>query len=155
MSESEVISRLAEMGLSLPEPPVPVAAYVPVAVSRGLAFVAGQVPMRDGALLHPGILGEGVSVEQGQEGTRHAALLSLAALRAELGSLDRVSRIVQVSVFVASTAGFHDQSKVANGASELLVSVMGDIGKHARAAVGVPALPLGSSVEVAMIAEVD
>lgn len=155
MSESEILGRLSELGLWLPEPAVPVAAYIPVVVSRGLAFVAGQVPMVEGALVHPGILGEGVSSEQAQEGARRAALQSLAALKGELGSLDRLRRIVQVSVFVASSADFNDQSKVANGASELLVSVMGDPGKHARAAVGVPSLPLGSSVEVAMIAEVD
>ena len=155
MSESAILDALQGLGLSLPEAPAPVAAYVPVVISRGLAFVAGQVPMVGGSVLHPGRLGDGVSVEEGAEAARQAALQSLAALKAELGSLDRLRRIVQVSVFVASAPGFADQSKVANGASELFVAAMGDEGKHARAAVGMASLPLGSSVEVAVIAEVD
>jgi enamine deaminase RidA (YjgF/YER057c/UK114 family) len=155
LSESTILDALGELGLSLPEASVPVAAYVPVVISRGLAFVAGQVPMVDGSLFHPGLLGDTVSLEQGAEGARRAALQSLAALKAELGSLDRLRRIVQVSVFVASARDFHDQPKVANGASELFIAVMGDQGKHARTAVGVPSLPLGSSVEVAVVAEAD
>ena len=155
MSESAILDALQGLGLSLPEAPAPVAAYVPVVISRGLAFVAGQVPMVGGSVLHPGRLGDGVSVGEGAEAARQAALQSLAALKAELGSLDRLRRIVQVSVFVASAPGFADQSKVANGASELFVAAMGDEGKHARAAVGMASLPLGSSVEVAVIAEVD
>jgi len=155
LSESAILDALQGLGLSLPEAPAPVAAYVPVVISRGLAFVAGQVPMVGGSVLHPGRLGDGVSVEEGAEAARQAALQSLAALKAELGSLDRLRRIVQVSVFVASAPGFADQSKVANGASELFVAAMGDEGKHARAAVGMASLPLGSSVEVAVIAEVD
>ncbi len=155
MSESSVLDALEGLGLALPDAPVPVAAYAPVVVSRGLAFVAGQVPMIEGSVLHPGLLGADVSVEDGAEAARLAALQSLAALKAALGSLDRLIRMVQVNVFVASAPGFGEQSKVANGASELFLAVMGEDGKHARAAVGVASLPLGSSVEVAVIAEVD
>ena len=146
--------RLRELGIELPPPPSAVASYVPVRVSGSLAFVAGQVPLVEGEMLHPGKLGTDISVEQGAEAARRCALQALAALREALGSLDRVRGIVQVSVFVASAAGFTDESKVANGASDLLVEVFGDAGRHARAAVGVAELPLGASVEVALIAEI-
>lgn len=146
--------RLRELGIELPPPPSAVASYVPVRVSGSLAFVAGQVPLVEGEMLHPGKLGTDISVEQGAEAARRCALQALAALREALGSLDRVRGIVQVSVFVASAAGFTDESKVANGASDLLVEVFGDAGRHARAAVGVAELPLGASVEVALLAEI-
>ena len=146
--------RLRELGIELPPPPSAVASYVPVRVSGSLAFVAGQVPLVEGEMLHPGKLGAEVSLEQGAEAARRCALQVLAALREALGSLDRVRGIVQVSVFVASAAGFTDESKVANGASDLLVEVFGDAGRHARAAVGVAELPLGASVEVALLAEI-
>ena len=146
--------RLRELGIELPPPPSAVASYVPVRVSGSLAFVAGQVPLVEGEMLHPGKLGTDISVERGAEAARRCALQALAALRDGLGSLDRVAGIVQVSVFVASAAGFTDESKVANGASDLLVEVFGDAGRHARAAVGVAELPLGASVEVALIAEI-
>ena len=146
--------RLRELGIELPPPPSAVASYVPVRVSGSLAFVAGQVPLVEGEMLHPGKLGAEVSLEQGAEAARRCALQVLAALREALGSLDRVRGIVQVSVFVASAAGFTDESKVANGASDLLVEVFGDAGRHARAAVGVAELPLGASVEIALLAEI-
>jgi enamine deaminase RidA (YjgF/YER057c/UK114 family) len=156
MDDHDVMDRLASLGLSLPEPPAPLAAYVPCVVDGGLAFVAGQIPNRDGTVLHPGRLGEGVAVEDAAEGARQAALQALAALRGGLGgSFVRLRRIVQVSVFVAATPGFTEHPAVANGASQLLVDVLGDDGQHARAAVGVASLPLGSSVEVAMTASVD
>ncbi len=123
-------------------------------VSGGLAFVAGQVPFVEGVVLHPGHLGAEVTLEQGQEAARRCALQALAALKAELGSLERVRRIVQVMVFVASGAGFAEQPKVANGASDLFVDLLGEPGRHSRAAVGVAELPLGASVELTMIAEV-
>ncbi|MBI4260902.1 MAG: RidA family protein [Actinobacteria bacterium] len=145
--------RIRELGIELPPPPAPVASYVPVRVSGSLAFVAGQVPLMDGVPLHPGRLGGDVDVERGIEAARRAALQSLSALRAELGSLDRVRGIAQVTVFVASTPGFTDQPRVANGASDLFVEVFGDAGRHARAAVGVVDLPLGVCVEVAVVAE--
>jgi enamine deaminase RidA (YjgF/YER057c/UK114 family) len=131
-----------------------VASYVPVVVSGGLAFVAGQVPLREGKPVATGRLGEGIDTEEGEGLARQCALQALAALRAELGSLDRVTRIVKVGVFVASADTFTEQPKVANGASDLLGEVFGEAGKHARAAVGVSALPLGVPVEVDLIAEV-
>ncbi len=145
--------RLSELGIELPSAPAPLASYVPVRLMPGLAFVSGQVP--DGARLHPGHLGADVSIEQGQEAARRCTLQALSALRDELGSLDRVSGIVKLDVFVASAPGFTDQPKVANGASDVLVEIFGDAGKHARAAVGVVDLPLGASVEVAVLATVD
>ena len=146
--------RLQELGIELPPPPQPVASYVPVVVAGGLAFVAGQGALEDGAVLYPGHVGADVTVEQAQEAARRCALQALAALRAELGSLDRVSRIANVTVYVASAPGFTQQPIVANGASDLFVEVFEEAGRHARAAVGVPELPLGLSVEVAVVAEV-
>ena len=149
-----VRDRLQELGIELPPPPKPVASYVPVVVSGGFAFVAGQVAMAEGTVQSPGKLGVEVSVGEGQAAARRCALQALAALEEELGDLDRVTRIVQVTVFVASGEGFTDQPKVANGASDVLVEVFGDAGRHARAAVGVAELPLGGPVEVAVIARV-
>jgi enamine deaminase RidA (YjgF/YER057c/UK114 family) len=147
-------ARLAELGIELPPPPKPVASYVPVTVAGGLAFVAGQVATEDGEPLHPGHVGAEVSLEDAQEAARRCALQALAALREELGDLERIRRIVQVSVFVASAPGFTAQPQVANGASDMLVQVFGDSGRHARAAVGVAELPLGAPVEVTVVAEI-
>ena len=149
-----VDERLAELGIELPDAPAPVASYVPVAVAGGLAFVAGQVPLEGGKPLATGRLGDDLDVEEGATLARRCALQVLAALRAELGSLDLVRRIAKVTVFVASTDSFTDQPKVANGASDLFVEVFGDAGKHARAAVSVPSLPLGAPVEVEAVAEI-
>jgi enamine deaminase RidA (YjgF/YER057c/UK114 family) len=146
--------RIAELGLELPPPPQALASYVPVVVSGGFAFVSGQVPLAEGKLLWSGKLGAELDVETGAQAARRCALQALSALRAELGSLDRVRRIVKMTVWVASAEGFTDQPKVANGASDLLTEVFGDAGKHARAAVGAPELPLGAPVEVQLIAEV-
>jgi enamine deaminase RidA (YjgF/YER057c/UK114 family) len=145
--------RLAELGITLPEPAAPVAAYVPVVIAGGLAHVSGQVSFVDG-VLRKGRLGEDVSLEQGIEAARGCGLMILAQLKAALGSLDRVERVVKLGAFVNSTAGFTDQPKVANGASELMVEVFGEAGKHARSAVGVPTLPLGVAVEVDAIVAV-
>lgn len=150
-----VDDRLSELGIELPPPPAPVASYVPVAVAGGLAFVAGQGAMVDGEIQFPGHVGDDVTVEQAQQAARRCALQALSALKAELGSLDRIRRIANVTVYVSSAPGFVQQPIVANGASDLLVEVLGEKGKHARAAVGVPELPMGLSVEVAVIAEVE
>lgn len=147
MTDPEVENRLAELGLALPEAAAPVAAYVPVVVAGGLAHVSGQLPFVDGALV-TGRLGEDVSLEQGTQAAQACGLMVLAQLKAALGSLERVERIVKLGVFVNSAGSFTDQPKVANGASELMVSVFGDAGRHARSAVGVPVLPLGAAVEV-------
>ena len=154
MDDAAIRSRLAELDIELPEPPAPVAAYVPCVVSNGLAFVAGQVPMRSGAVLHAGHLGDRVTVDDGMEAARQAAIQSLSVLNATLGGFDRLERIVQVTVLVAATPAFTEHARVANGASELLIDVLGDAGKHARVAVGAVSLPLGSSVEVAVTAAV-
>jgi enamine deaminase RidA (YjgF/YER057c/UK114 family) len=145
--------RLAELGIELPPAPPAIAAYVPVRVVGRLAYVSGQVPLVDGVPLYPGKLGDTVTVEQGQEAARRCALQALSALRGTLGPLDLVTGIVQLSVFVASAAGFTDQPKVANGASELFVEIFGEAGRHSRIAVGVAELPLGVPVELALIAE--
>jgi len=142
-----------ELGIELPPAPSAIASYVPVRVVGRVAYVSGQVAMVDGVPMHPGKLGDGVSLEQGVEAARRCALQALSALRAALGSLDLVRGIAQLSVFVASAPGFTDQPKVANGASDLLVEIFGEGGKHARAAVGVSELPLGVPVELALIAE--
>lgn len=147
--------RLGELGIELPPTPAPVASYVPVRVAGGLAFVAGQIPLEAGEVLSAGRLGAEVTLEQGAEAARRCALQALSALRDALGSLDRVRHIVKVEVFVASAPGFVDQPKVANGASDALVEILGEAGRHARAAVGVAELPLGASVEVAIVAAVD
>ena len=145
---------LRRLGIELPQAPRPVASYVPVVTAGGLAFVSGQVPIEGGALLQAGRLGDGLETEEGAEAARRCALQILAVLRDGLGSLDRVRRVVKVTVFVASAEGFTDQPKVANGASDLFVEVFGDAGRHARAAVGVAALPLGAPVEVEAIVEI-
>lgn len=146
-------ARLAELGITLPEPAAPVAAYVPVVIAGGLAHVSGQVSIIDGQRLN-GRLGEDLTLEQGVEGARACGLMILAQLKAALGSLDRVERIVKLGAFINSTADFTDQPKVANGASELMAEVFGEAGKHARSAVGVPSLPLGVAVEVDAIVAV-
>ncbi len=145
---------LAQLGIRLPPAAAPVASYIPVRVSGEHAFVAGQIPIEDGTVLSVGKLGADVTIEQGQEAARRCALQALAALRDALGTLDRVKGIVKLDVFVASAPGFTDQPKVANGASDVLVEIFGEEGRHARAAVGVGELPLGASVEVAVIARI-
>lgn len=148
-----VEARLAELGLTLPEAAAPVAAYVPVVEAGGMAYVSGQVSFV-GSTLVKGRLGEDLTLEQGIEAAQGCGLMILAQLKAALGSLDRVERVVKLGAFVNSTGDFTDQPKVANGASELMVAVFGDAGKHARAAVGVPTLPLGCAVEVDAIVAV-
>ena len=142
-----VEAKLAELGLTLPAAAAPVAAYVPVVIAGGLAYVSGQVSFVDGTLVK-GRLGDDVTLEQGITAAQGCGLMILAQLKAALGSLDRVERVVKLGAFINSTADFTDQPKVANGASELMVAVFGEAGKHARAAVGVPSLPLGCAVEV-------
>lgn len=146
-------ARLNELGIVLPEAAAPVASYVPVVVQGGLAYVSGQVSFVDGTLLK-GRLGEDVSLEDGMRAARGCGLMILAQLKAALGSLDRVERVVKLGGFVNSTPDFTDQPKVVNGASDLMLEVFGEAGKHARAAVGVPSLPLGVAVEVDAIVAV-
>lgn len=153
MPELGAEKRLVELGLELPPPPRPVASYIPLVVSGTLAFASGQIPIADGALMWRGRLGEDLDVRQGAEAARRCALQALAVLREGLGSLDRVRRMVKVTVFVASSPAFTEQPAVANGASDLLVEVFGEAGRHARSAVGTASLPLGAPVEVEVVAE--
>jgi enamine deaminase RidA (YjgF/YER057c/UK114 family) len=146
--------RLAELGLSIPEVAKPVAAYIPAVRSGHHVFTSGQLPMRDGQLMLTGKVGGEVSQEQAVECARQCALNALAAVRAEVGELSAVKRVVKVVAFVASTTDFTGQPQVANGVSELLGEVFGEAGRHARSAVGVPVLPLDAPVEVELLVEV-
>ena len=139
--------RLEELGLTLPEAAAPVAAYVPTVLAGGLLHVSGQLPFCDGQLI-TGRLGEGVSLDEGKAAAKQCALMLLAQVKAALGSLDRVERVVKLGVFVNSTGDFTEQPQVANGASELMQDVFGENGRHARSAVGVPTLPRGVAVEI-------
>jgi enamine deaminase RidA (YjgF/YER057c/UK114 family) len=155
VNDADILHRLSELGLEMPPTPEPIAAYIPVSQVGSLVFVAGQVPMVGGHPVHPGRLGKNVSVEMGQEAAARAALQALSALRDHLGgSLDRLVRLLQVTVYVAADTEFVEHPKVANGASELLVKVLGSEGRHARAAVGMSSLPLGASIEITVTAEV-
>ena len=146
--------RLASLGLSVPEVPKPVAVYIPAVRSGNYVFTSGQLPMREGQLISTGKVGGEVSPEEAVECARQCALNAIAAVRAEIGDLSQVKRVVKVVAFVASTPDFTGQPGVANGASELFGEAFGDAGKHARSAVGVPVLPLDAPVEVELIVEV-
>lgn len=146
--------KLEELGLTLPQAASPIASYVPVVEAGGLLHVSGQLPFKDGQVI-TGRLGDGTSLEDGQVAAQACALMVVAQVKAALGGrLERVTRIVKLGVFINSAPDFTDQPKVANGASDLMVQLFGDAGKHARAAVGVAALPLGAAVEVDAIIEV-
>ena len=148
-------SRLSELGITLPQPPRPVAAYVPAVRSGPWLFISGQVPLRDGDLVAKGPVPSQVTVEDAREAARQCALNALAVAADALGGdLDRVQRVVRVGVFVCCDAAFTQQPAVANGASELLQQVFGEAGRHCRAAVGSIALPLGATVEVEMTLEI-
>ncbi|MEG3170713.1 RidA family protein [Sphingomonas sp. ZB1N12] len=145
--------KLEELGLTLPQAAAPVAAYVPTVLANGMLHISGQLPFKDGQLV-TGRVGDGVSLEDAQEAAKLCALMLVAQMKAALGTLGRVERIVKLGVFVNSTGDFTDQPKVANGASDLMVALFGDVGKHARSAVGVPVLPLGAAVEIDAIVQV-
>lgn len=151
---SAVEDRLAELGLVVPAVAAPVAAYVPAVPSGNLIFTSGQLPLRDGQMILTGKVGGEVSAEEAANCAKQCALNAIAAVKAEIGDLDRVTRVVKAVVFVASTPDFTGQPLVANGASELFGAAFGDAGKHARSAVGVPVLPLDSPVEVELVVEV-
>src|SRR5215218_1382672 len=146
--------RLAELGLSVPEVAKPVAAYIPAVRSGHHVFTSGQLPMRDGELMLTGKVGGEVSQEEAVECARQCGLNALAAVKAEVGDLSAIKRIVKVVAFVASTPDFTGQPLVANGVSELFGEVFGEAGRHARSAVGVPVLPLDAPVEVELVVEV-
>jgi enamine deaminase RidA (YjgF/YER057c/UK114 family) len=146
--------RLARMGLDVPDVAKPVAVYVPALRSGNHVYTSGQLPMRDGELILTGKVGGDVTPEQGVECARQCALNAIAAVRAEVGDLSAVKRVVKVVAFVASTPDFTGQPGVANGASELLGEAFGDAGQHTRSAVGVAVLPLDAPVEVELVVEV-
>lgn len=147
-------AKLKELGLTLPAPPKPVANYVPVVKVGDLLFLSGVLPSRDGQLVMTGKLGQELSIEQGMEACRIAVLNGLSIIKSEAGSLDRVKQIVKVVGHIASAPGFTDQPQVLNGASDLLVSVFGDAGRHARVAVGAAELPRRAPVEIELIVQV-
>jgi enamine deaminase RidA (YjgF/YER057c/UK114 family) len=152
---SRVEDRIAELGLALPQVAAPVAAYTPAVRTGNLVYTSGQLPRIGGELTHVGKVGGEVTPEQAKEAAQACALNAIAAVKAEIGDLGKVRRVVKVVGFVASTPDFTGQPGVVNGASELLGTVFGDAGVHARSAVGVAALPLDVPVEVEMIVEVD
>ncbi|WP_235736908.1 RidA family protein [Nocardioides alcanivorans] len=149
-----VEARLGDLGLQLPEVAKPVAAYIPALRSGNHVFTSGQLPMRNGELSVTGKVGGEVSAEEAKEAAQQCALNAMAAVKSVIGDLDKVTRIVKVTAFVASTPDFTGQPQVANGASELLGTVFGDAGQHTRSAVGVPVLPLDAPVEVEIMVEV-
>ena len=151
MSKSE--ERLASAGVVIPDVPLPLAAHVPGLVSGNLAYTSGQLPMADGQLAFKGRLGENASVEDGYAAARQCACNCLGVVKALIGDLDRVKRVIKVVGFVNSATDFEAQPKVINGASELLQLAFGEAGAHARSAVGVAALPLGAMCEVELIVE--
>ena len=153
-SESTATERLAALGLTLPPVVRPVAAYVPAVRTGNYVYTSGQLPFVDGKLQGTGKVGEAVAPEEAAALARIAALNALAAAANVAGGLDAITRIVKVTCFVASSPSFTGQAQVANGASELLIEVFGDAGRHARSAVGMAVLPLDTPVEVELIAEV-
>ncbi|MCH8507877.1 MAG: RidA family protein [Phycisphaerales bacterium] len=148
-------ARLTTLGIQLPEAPKPVASYVPVRIEGSHAYVSGQLPLIDGKLAREGAVPSKVSPEDAQADARQCAINALACLKQAVGSIERVRGVVKVGVFVASDPGFGGHPKIANGASDLLVEIFGEAGRHARAAVGVASLPLNAPVEVEFIFEVD
>ncbi len=141
------------MGLELPLPAKPMANYVPMTRSGRIVYLSGQGPISDGSVIYSGLVGGDLSEESGYLAARLAALNALAVLRAGLGSLDGVSRVLKLLIWVRSAPGFHRQHIVANGASDLLMSVFGELGAHARSAVSAPELPFGIAVELELVIE--
>jgi enamine deaminase RidA (YjgF/YER057c/UK114 family) len=149
-----VEEKLAELKISLPPAPKPVASYIPAVRTGDLLFLSGTGPFKDGQVLFAGKLGKDLTVEQGYEAAKLTLLNALAIAKQELGSLDRVTRVVRMSGHVASAEGFTQQPQVLNGASDLLVQIFGDAGRHARLALGAAELPLNMAIELELILEV-
>jgi len=146
-----IAEKLTELGITLPEAPAPVAAYVPAVQAGGFVFTAGQLPMVEGKLKYTGVVGKDLTLEQAVDAARICALNGVAAVKSLIGDLDKVERVVKLTGWVASTNDFTDQAKVLNGASELVGEIFAEAGKHARAAVASNVLPLNAPVEVEMI----
>ncbi len=145
---------MTSLGITLPEVAAPVGSYLPAVQAGSLVVTSGQLPMREGMLVCAGKVGADVTLEQAAAGASIAAVNALAAVASVIDGVDRIKRIVRVGVFVNSASGFTDQAKVANGASDLLVKIFGDAGRHARAAVGVSELPLDAAVELELMVQV-
>jgi enamine deaminase RidA (YjgF/YER057c/UK114 family) len=150
----DVTKKLLELGWTLPAAPKPIAAYLPALRTGNLLFVSGLLPMRDGKLLATGKVPSAVSLEAAQKAAAQCAVNGLAVVLAELGDWEKLVRVVRIGVFVQSDDDFHDQAKVANGASELLQQIFGETGRHARATIGTNALPLNAAVEMEFIFEI-
>ena len=146
--------KLKELGLTLPQPPKPVANYVPTAKTGNLLFVSGHGPYNDGKIRICGKVGRELTIEEGYQAARNVALNCLASVKATIGDLDKVKQVVKLLGMVNCTDDFKDQPKVVNGCSDLLVAIFGDVGKHARSAVGMQALPNQIPVEIEMILEI-
>jgi enamine deaminase RidA (YjgF/YER057c/UK114 family) len=145
--------RLKQLNITLPIPPKPAGSYIPVVTSGNLAFVSGQIPMQDGKVIHTGKVPSEKSIEEAQAAAKLCAINLLAQLQANLGSLDKITKIVRVSGFVNCTPEFSEHPKVINAASDLFYEIFGEKGKHSRIAVGVSSLPLNSTVEIDMTVE--
>lgn len=147
--------KLKELGLTLPQAPKPVASYIPTLVVSNLLFTSGNLPLKDGKVIYEGKMGEGKNlIEVGYEASALATLNSLSAAKETLGSLSKIKRVLKVTGYVNSTKGFTDQPKVINGASDLLVKIFGESGKHVRSAIGVSELPLNALVEIEFIYQI-
>lgn len=151
---SQIESKLAELGLALPPVPKPVAAYIPASRGGNIVFTSGQLPTRDGNLVCQGLVTRDVSPETAADAAQVCALNALAAIKGVIGDLDKIVKVVKLGVFVASPADFTAHPKIANGASDLILKLFGESGRHARTTIGVPSLPLNAPVEVEMIVEV-
>ncbi|TBR25832.1 MAG: RidA family protein [Candidatus Nitrosotenuis sp.] len=145
--------KLKSLGITLPTPPKPAGSYIPVVISGNMAFVSGQIPMQDGKVAYTGKVPTERTIEDAQNAAKICAVNILAQLKANLGSLDKISKIVRVSGFVNSASDFTEHPKIINAASDLFFEIFGEKGKHSRIAVGVSSLPLNSTVEIDMIAE--
>ncbi len=145
--------KLRELSIELPTPPSPAGSYIPVVTAGSLAFVSGQIPMKDGKVIFEGKVPEQQSLESARDAAKICIINGLAQLKANLGSLDKITKFVRISGFVNSNPEFTEQPKVINAASDLLVEIFGDMAKHSRIAVGVASLPLNSTVEIDMVVE--
>ena len=145
--------KLKELGINIPTPPSPAGSYIPVVTTGNLAFVSGQIPMKEGKVIFEGKVPENQSVDSAREAAKICIINGLAQLKINLGSLDKITKFVRISGFVNSSPDFAEQPKIINAASDLLVEVFGDMAKHSRIAVGVANLPLNSTVEIDMIVE--
>ena len=147
--------KLKQMGIEIPEPVKPLAAYIPAMQVGNLVMTSGQVPISDGSVKFQGKVGKDLTEEEGREAAKLCAINCLSAIKSVIGSLEKIKRVVKLTVFISSAEGFTAQPKVANGASEFIGEIFGEAGKHVRSAVGVSELPLNSAVEIEMIVEIN